>query len=75
LIAELGNFQLDTPDLEANWKKLKEQINQLIDGNSELQSLISSLRKEKVKGSTTSLKGTLKNDEKIINLQDFLDPK
>jgi hypothetical protein len=75
LIAELGNFQLDTPDLEANWKKLKEQINRLIDGNSELQSLISSLRKEKVKGSTTSLKGTMKSDEKIINLQDFLDPK
>ena len=75
LIAELGNFQLDTPDLEANWKKLKEQINRLIDGNSELQSLISSLRKEKVKGSTTSLKGTIKSDEKIINLQDFLDPK
>jgi hypothetical protein len=75
LIAELGNFQLDTPDLEANWKKLKEQINRLIDGNSELQSLISSLRKEKVKGSTTGLKGTIKSDEKIINLQDFLDPK
>jgi len=37
--------------------------------------LISSLRKEKVKGSTTSLKGTIKSDEKIINLQDFLDPK
>jgi hypothetical protein len=75
LIAELGNFQLDTPDLEADWKKLKEQINQLIDGNSELQSLISSLRKEKVKGSITSLKGTIKSDEKVINLQDFLDPK
>jgi hypothetical protein len=74
-IAKLGNFQLDTPDLEADWKKLKEQINRLIDGNSELQSLISSLRKEKVKGSTTSLKGTLKSDEKVINLQDFLDPK
>ena len=50
IIAELANFQIDTPDLEANWKKLKEQINRLIDGNSELQSLISSLRKEKVKG-------------------------
>ncbi len=75
VIAELGNFRLDTPDLEANWKNLKEQINRLIDGNSELQSLISSLRKEKMKGSTTSLKGTLRSDQKIINLQDFLDPK
>ena len=75
IIAKLANFQIDTPDLEANWKKLKEQINQLIDGNSELQSLISSLRKEKVKGTTTSLKGTLSSDQKIINLKDFLDPK
>jgi predicted ATP-grasp superfamily ATP-dependent carboligase len=75
LIAELANFQIDTPDLEANWKKLKEQINRLIDGNSELQSLISSLRKEKLKGTTTSLKGPLSSDKKIINLKDFLDPK
>jgi len=28
-----------------------------------------------VKGTTTSLKGTIKSNEKIINLQDFLDPK
>ena len=75
LLSELGNFQLDTPDLEDNWQKLKEQINQLIDGNSELQSLISTLRKEKVKGSITSLKGTIRSDEKVINLQDFLDQK
>ena len=75
IIAKLVNFQIDTPDLEANWKKLKEQINRLIDGNSELQSLISSLRKEKLKGTTTSLKGTLSSDKKIINLKDFLDPK
>jgi proteasome assembly chaperone (PAC2) family protein len=75
LIARLGNFHLDTLGLEENWEKLKEQINKLIDGNSELQSLISNLRKEKAKGSTASLKGTIKSDEKIINLQDFLDPK
>ena len=75
IIAELANFQIDTLELEAKWKKLKEQINRLIDGNSELQSLISSLRKEKAKGSITSLKGTLKSGEKIINLQDFLDQK
>ncbi|MGD8444357.1 MAG: PAC2 family protein [Desulfobacterales bacterium] len=75
IIAELANFQIDTPDLEANWKKLKEQINRLIDDNSELQTLIGSLRKEKVKGTATSLKGTLSSDKKIINLKDFLDPK
>ncbi|MGD2016292.1 MAG: PAC2 family protein [Desulfobacterales bacterium] len=75
IIAELANFQIDTPDLEDNWKKLKEQINRLIDDNSELQTLIGNLRKEKVKGTATSLKGTLSSDKKIINLKDFLDPK
>jgi proteasome assembly chaperone (PAC2) family protein len=75
LIAGLVNFQLDTQDLQANWKKLEVQINSLVDSNSELQSLISNLRKEKVKGSAASLRGAANSDEKIINLQDFLDPK
>ena len=74
-IAGLVNFQLDTQDLQANWKKLEVQINSLVDNNSELQSLISNLRKEKVKGSAASLRGAANSDEKIINLQDFLDPK
>jgi proteasome assembly chaperone (PAC2) family protein len=75
LIAEMLNFQLDTLDLDTNWKTLEEQINKLIEDNSELQTLISNLRKEKVKGSSTGLRGAAKSDEKIINLQDFLDPK
>ncbi len=75
LIAEMVNFRLDTRDLDSNWETLEEQINKLIENNLELQSLISNLRKEKVKGSTAGLRGTAKSDEKIINLQDFLDPK
>jgi proteasome assembly chaperone (PAC2) family protein len=75
LIAGLANFQLDTLDLQANWNKLEDQINTLVESNSELQSLISNLRKEKVKGSAASLRGAANSDEKIINLQDFLDPK
>ena len=65
----------DTADLEASWRNLEDQINRLVEGNSELQSLISNLRKQKVKGSAASLRGAAKSDEKIINLQDFLDPK
>jgi proteasome assembly chaperone (PAC2) family protein len=75
LLSTLGNFQLDTRDLDTSWEKLKEQIQKLIDGNSELQSLVEKLRKERVKGSTAGLKATLKGDEKVINLKDFLDPK
>ena len=76
LIAGMMNFQLDTLDLQNNWKKLEKQINKLIESNSELQALISKLRKEKVKGSTAQMKGAAAgSDQKIINLQDFLDPK
>jgi len=75
LIAGMANFKLDTLDLDANWQKLEKQISELIESNQELQALISNLRKEKVKGSAASLKGAAKSDEKIINLQDFLDPK
>ena len=75
VIAEMANFHLDTRDLDSNWKTLEEQINKLIENNLELQTLISNLRKEKVKGSTAGLRGTAKSEDKIINLQDFLDPK
>ena len=53
----------------------KEQINTLIESNGELQKLIASLRKEKALGSTARLDGSTAGDQKIINLQDFLDPK
>jgi hypothetical protein len=66
---------MDTADLDANWLELDKQISKLIEGNPELQTLISNLRKEKLKGSAADLKGMLNSGEKIINLQDFLDPK
>ena len=75
LLSKLGNFQLDTRELDTNWEKLREQIQKLIDSNSELQSLVNKLRKEKVKGSTAGMRGAVKSDDKVINLQDFLDPK
>jgi proteasome assembly chaperone (PAC2) family protein len=75
LIAGLANFQLDTPDLQDHWKKLENQINTSVENNSELQTLINNLRKEKAKGSAASLRGAASSDEKVINLQDFLDPK
>ena len=75
LIARLGNFHLETATLDKNWKTLKEQINTLIESNDELQNLIASLRKEKAQGSTARLDDTAAGSQKIINLQDFLDPQ
>ena len=75
LIGQLGNFHLDTEYLDKNWETLKDQVNALIEGNSELQTLIANLRKEKARGSTARLNGKVAGDEKIINLQDFRDPE
>ena len=74
LLASLGGFELNTEDLEANWEKLNIQIEKLIDNNVELQAVVKELRKAKTRGSDISMKGAVK-DEKIINIQDFLQPK
>ena len=70
-----GNaFKLDTTDLEDSWKSLNEQIQELVKTNPEIQKIISELRKSKVRGTAAGMRGSLK-DEKVINIEDFLDPK
>ncbi len=75
LLADLGGFQLDTNDLNESWQELNEQIQKLIDASPELHSAIQELRKQKVKGSWANMKESLKKDDKVINLKDFMDPK
>ncbi len=75
LLADLGGFQLDIDDLNESWQELSEQIQKLIDTNPELQSAIQELRKQKVKGSWANMQESLKKDDKVINLKDFLDPQ
>ena len=75
LLAYLGGFELDTENLETSWEKLNIQIEKLIENNAELQAVVKELRKEKVRGSAAQMKGAIKSDEKIINIQDFLEPK
>jgi proteasome assembly chaperone (PAC2) family protein len=75
LLAYLGGFELDTGNLETSWEKLNIQIEKLIENNAELQAVIKELRKAKVRGSAAEMKGAIKSDEKIINIQDFLEPK
>jgi predicted ATP-grasp superfamily ATP-dependent carboligase len=73
LLSSLLGFELDVEELEANWRRLSEQIKLLVEENPELQAMIDKLRKAKVRGSWDSLKQSLKKDEKVINLQDFMD--
>ena len=75
LLGALGDFELDTEDLETSWEKLHVQIDQLIEDNAELQSIVKQIRKAKVRGTAAQMKGTLQSDDKIINIEDFLQPK
>ena len=75
MLAAIGGFALNIEDLETSWEKLNIQIENLIENNTELQAVINELRKAKVKGSAAKLTGAIKSDEKIINIQDFLQPK
>ncbi|MGD8990505.1 MAG: PAC2 family protein [Desulfobacterales bacterium] len=75
LLGALGGFNLNTEELEASWKKLHVQIEQLIQNNAELQAVVKQIRKAKVRGTAAEMKGSLKSGEKIINIQDFLQPK
>jgi proteasome assembly chaperone (PAC2) family protein len=74
ILATMNDFELDTTDLEDSWKRLNEQIQELVKNNTEIQNIISELRKSKVRGTAADMRGALK-DEKVINIEDFLDPK
>lgn len=75
LLSSLGEFELDTSDLEASWIELNDQIQELVENTPGLQSVIDELRKAKVRGSWERMKESLQKNEKIINLKDFLEPR
>ena len=71
LLSSFGGFDLDTEELDKAWAELSKQIQGIIDKNPELQEMINDLRKAKIKGSWDSTK----RHDKIIHLEDFLEPK
>jgi len=75
LLSYFGEFELETEELEEKWKELEEEIHKVIETNPQAQALIKELRKAKVRGSWERMKASAKQDGKVINLQDFLDPK
>ena len=75
MLAAIGGFDLKIEELETSWQKLDVQIETLIENNAELQAVINELRKAKMRGTAAQMKAATKSDEKIINIQDFLQPK
>jgi proteasome assembly chaperone (PAC2) family protein len=75
LLASLGNFDLDTHELEERWEQLQEQIQELIKTSPELQAAIQELRKAKVRGSWANMKSSAQKEGNVISLKDFLEPQ
>lgn len=74
LIAHLGEFEIDTDDLEKSWEKLNNQIQDLIEKNTKVQDIIKELEEAKASGLRDTIKRSINKDEKVINIKDFLDP-
>lgn len=75
LLSSLGEFDLETSDLDVKWINLNEQIQALIKETPGLQAVIDELRKAKVRGSWERMKDSLGQHNNVINLKDFLEPK
>jgi proteasome assembly chaperone (PAC2) family protein len=75
LLSFFGGFELDTQEMETEWKKLNQQIQGLIEKNPELQTMISEIRRAKVRASWTGMKGSVKKGEKVINLNDYINSR
>ncbi|MFO7598392.1 MAG: PAC2 family protein [Candidatus Desulfacyla sp.] len=75
LLSFFGGFELDTQEMETEWKKLNRQIQELIDGNPELQTMVSEIRKAKARASWTGMTGTMTKNEKVIKLDDYINSR
>lgn len=74
VLSSLGEFELDTKELETRWTLMESQIEKIIENSAELQAMIENIRKAKVRGTWQNLKKSSKS-EKIIDLTDFLPPR
>ena len=75
LLSMIGGFELNTDELDQGWEALSIQIQEVIEKDPKLQAMISELRKAKLRGSFESMQASNQRSDKVINLQDFLDPK
>jgi len=73
LLAFLGEFTLETTELEDSWTRMSQKIETMIEGKPEVQTVVNELKKAKARGVWEKKQASLKKDEKIINLKDFMD--
>jgi len=73
LLSFLGEFTLQTDELEDSWNHLNQKIETMIKNKSEIQSVVNDLKKAKARGVLEKKQASLRKDEKIIHLKDFKD--
>jgi hypothetical protein len=74
LLSHIGNFSLDTDELDKKWIELNQQIQSVIENNPELQQMVDELRKAKVRGSWEKIEGSIRKNGKVIPISDFMKP-
>jgi hypothetical protein len=74
LLSSIGNFKLQTDELDKKWLELNQQIQSVIDNNPELQQMIDELRKAKVRGSWEKMEESIRKNGKVIPISDFMKP-
>lgn len=72
LLSSLGEFQLDTSELDASWEELERQIQKLIEKNPEIRTMIDELKEKKSHYSWQPGRQAPRKDEKVISIEDFL---
>ncbi|MGD8389647.1 MAG: PAC2 family protein [Desulfobacteraceae bacterium] len=70
ILGAWAGFEVNTSELDATWRHLTRQIQEIIEKNSELKNMINDLRKAKVKGSWDAAR----RHDNVIQLEDFLKP-
>jgi proteasome assembly chaperone (PAC2) family protein len=73
LLSFLGEFTLDTDELENSWNSLNKKIETMIENKPEIQTIVNELKKAKVRGVWEKRQASFKKDKKVIDLKDFMD--
>jgi proteasome assembly chaperone (PAC2) family protein len=73
LLSAISLVKIDTSEIDDRWEQMDGQIHQLIEDNPELQEMISNIRKEKIRGSWSSLEKAGADHRNVIDIRDFLD--
>ncbi len=75
LLSFLGEFELDTEELDASWNEMNNQIQSLVENNPKVKSVIEDIQKAKKEGSWASVRASIQRGEKVISIEDLLKPK